>query len=129
MNSICPMNFFRTTDTTDTTIWKPGFERVGNWKTTVVTGLPLVTRSTTRKASRENNDFFFIYSCHFLAVYAKYYMKLLLRMFRDILCNVGMITFLINGELELNYMLILSRCCCISIYGHITLFWRHLSFC
>ena len=25
MNSICPMNFFRTTDTTDTTIWKPGF--------------------------------------------------------------------------------------------------------
>ena len=25
MNSLCPMNFFRTTDTTDTTIWKPGF--------------------------------------------------------------------------------------------------------
>ena len=28
MNSICPMNFFRTigtTDTTDTTIWNPGF--------------------------------------------------------------------------------------------------------
>ena len=28
MNSICPMKFFRTTDTTDTTdttIWKPGF--------------------------------------------------------------------------------------------------------
>ena len=25
MNSICPMNFFRTTDTTDTTIWKAGF--------------------------------------------------------------------------------------------------------
>ena len=25
MNSICPMNFFRMTDTTDTTIWKPGF--------------------------------------------------------------------------------------------------------
>ena len=24
MNSISPMNFFRTTDTTDTTIWKPG---------------------------------------------------------------------------------------------------------
>ena len=24
MNFICPMNFFRTTDTTDTTIWKPG---------------------------------------------------------------------------------------------------------
>ena len=24
MNSICHMNFFRTTDTTDTTIWKPG---------------------------------------------------------------------------------------------------------
>ena len=24
MNSICPINFFRTTDTTDTTIWKPG---------------------------------------------------------------------------------------------------------
>ena len=24
MNSICPMNFFRTADTTDTTIWKPG---------------------------------------------------------------------------------------------------------
>ena len=24
MNSIGPMNFFRTTDTTDTTIWKPG---------------------------------------------------------------------------------------------------------
>ena len=23
--SVCPMNFFRTTDTTDTTIWKPGF--------------------------------------------------------------------------------------------------------
>ena len=23
MNSICPMNFLRTTDTTDTTIWKP----------------------------------------------------------------------------------------------------------
>ena len=28
MNSICAMNFFRTTDTTDTTIWKPGFSRV-----------------------------------------------------------------------------------------------------
>ena len=29
INSICPMNFFRTTDTTDTTdttIWKPGFK-------------------------------------------------------------------------------------------------------
>ena len=26
MNSICPTNFFRTTDTTDTTIWKPGFK-------------------------------------------------------------------------------------------------------
>ena len=28
MNSICPMNSFRTTDTTDTTdttIWRPGF--------------------------------------------------------------------------------------------------------
>jgi len=25
MNSICPMKFFRTRDTTDTTIWKPGF--------------------------------------------------------------------------------------------------------
>ena len=24
MNSIGPINFFRTTDTTDTTIWKPG---------------------------------------------------------------------------------------------------------
>ena len=24
MNSICPLNFFRTMDTTDTTIWKPG---------------------------------------------------------------------------------------------------------
>ena len=24
MNSICPMNFFRRTDTTDTMIWKPG---------------------------------------------------------------------------------------------------------
>ena len=41
-------------------------------------------------------------------------MKLLLHMFWDILCNIGMITFLINGEL--NYMIILSRCCCISIY-------------
>ena len=31
MNSICPMNFFRTTDTTyttDTTIWKPGLKEV-----------------------------------------------------------------------------------------------------
>ena len=28
MNSICPMNFFRTTDTTDTTIWKPGFRKL-----------------------------------------------------------------------------------------------------
>ena len=30
MNSICPMNFFRTTDTTDTTdttIWEPGLSR------------------------------------------------------------------------------------------------------
>ena len=27
MNSICSMNFFRTTDTTDTTIWKPGFRK------------------------------------------------------------------------------------------------------
>ena len=26
MNSIGPMNFFCTTDTTDTTIWKPGFK-------------------------------------------------------------------------------------------------------
>ena len=25
INSICPMNFFRATDPTDTTIWKPGF--------------------------------------------------------------------------------------------------------
>ena len=32
MNSIGPMNFFRTidtTDTTDTTIWKPGFNETG----------------------------------------------------------------------------------------------------
>ena len=31
VNSICPMNFFRTTDITDmtdTTIWKPGFKDV-----------------------------------------------------------------------------------------------------
>ena len=28
MNSICPMNFFRTTDTTDTTIWKPSLNTV-----------------------------------------------------------------------------------------------------
>ena len=31
MNSICPMNFFRTTDTTDTTdttIWKPGLKAI-----------------------------------------------------------------------------------------------------
>ena len=27
MNSICPMNFFRTTDTTDATIWKPGLRK------------------------------------------------------------------------------------------------------
>ena len=26
MNSIGPMNFFLTTDTTDTTIWKPGYK-------------------------------------------------------------------------------------------------------
>ena len=26
MNSICPMNFFRTADATDTTIWKPCFK-------------------------------------------------------------------------------------------------------
>ena len=26
MNSICPMDFFRTIDTTDTTIWKPGLK-------------------------------------------------------------------------------------------------------
>ena len=35
MNSICPMNFFHTTDmtdTTDTTIWKPGF----TWLNSVV---------------------------------------------------------------------------------------------
>ena len=30
MNSICPMNFFRTTDTTDTTMWKPGFTEIRN---------------------------------------------------------------------------------------------------
>ena len=39
MNSICPMNFFRTTDTTDTTdttIWKPGFSNDdGNGKESV----------------------------------------------------------------------------------------------
>ena len=28
MNSICAMNFFRTRDTTDTTIWKPGFSKI-----------------------------------------------------------------------------------------------------
>ena len=28
MNSMGPMNFFRTTDTTDTTIWKPGLSVV-----------------------------------------------------------------------------------------------------
>ena len=35
MNSICSMNFFRTTDTTDTTdtkIWKPGFKLVDDFK-------------------------------------------------------------------------------------------------
>ena len=31
MNSICPMIFFRTTDTTDTTIWKPGFNSYSSW--------------------------------------------------------------------------------------------------
>ena len=30
MNSSCPMNFFRTTDTTDTTIWKPGLKVLAN---------------------------------------------------------------------------------------------------
>ena len=30
MNSICPVNFFHSTDTTDTTIWKPGFRPVVN---------------------------------------------------------------------------------------------------
>ena len=28
MNSIFPMNFFRSTDTTDTMIWKPGFSKL-----------------------------------------------------------------------------------------------------
>ena len=35
MNSICPMNFFRTTGTTgttDTTIWKPGFKLLISFK-------------------------------------------------------------------------------------------------
>ena len=27
IHPICPMNFFRTTHTTDTTIWKPGFSQ------------------------------------------------------------------------------------------------------
>ena len=38
MNSICPMNFFRTTDTTDTTdttIWKPGFRQTTSNNSTI----------------------------------------------------------------------------------------------
>ena len=55
MNSICPMNFFRTTDatdTTDTTIWKPGFklhslaprEELINMETTVPFGRAISVR-------------------------------------------------------------------------------------
>ena len=33
MNSMGPMNFFRTTDTIDTTIWKPGFKPPPNEQT------------------------------------------------------------------------------------------------
>ena len=33
MNSTCPMNFFRMTDTTDTTIWKPGLRKLTLLKT------------------------------------------------------------------------------------------------
>ena len=39
MNSICPINFFRTTDTTDTTdttIWKPGFTHMYIGRTTTL---------------------------------------------------------------------------------------------
>ena len=39
MNSICPMNCFRTTDTTDTTdttIWKPGFTHMYIGRTTTL---------------------------------------------------------------------------------------------
>ena len=53
MNSICPMNFFRTTDTTDatdTTIWKPGFTHVKPVKVYVRTHVKITRqwRSTFR---------------------------------------------------------------------------------
>ena len=59
MNSICPMNFFRTTDTTDTTIWKPGFSVVylcipccGWWTRHCSNDL---VRSSTMKLGRVKN--------------------------------------------------------------------------
>ena len=44
MDSICPMNFFRTsdtTDTTDTTIWKPGFNFFHTTNTTNTTDITI----------------------------------------------------------------------------------------
>ena len=48
MNSICPVNFFRTTDATDTTIWKPGFTK----------GLLFVVRSCYSLVVENNFDLF-----------------------------------------------------------------------
>ena len=43
MNSICPMNFFRTSDTTDTTIWKPGFTPLHSGAFVAYSGVTLVS--------------------------------------------------------------------------------------
>ena len=57
MNSICPMNFFRTTDTTDTTIWKPGLKLQIAWARRLGRGRkqstrPLADKTLTRLRSR-----------------------------------------------------------------------------
>ena len=50
MNSICPMNFLRTTDTTDTTIWKPDLTFRGHVLNTAC--LQTVWRSVTSIKAR-----------------------------------------------------------------------------
>ena len=62
MNSICPMKFFRTTDTTDTTIWKPGFRKSNNSPPTLFLGrlkafwslLSIITKQKLSDKSRHN---------------------------------------------------------------------------
>ena len=85
MNSICPMNFFRTTDTTDTTISKPGLRKPSctAWASAKFyceskTGNPeqAISLHLARSGSQSQRGIWFILPTHGASrITAKYYFQ------------------------------------------------------